>query len=260
MTTVLDLLDSAPADDPPRSGSDRSMTAVGRVLDVSTDGTRVTVTILDSAPIVLPATASTWTGVATAHILLDPGTGRPVHVLGPATPPAQVLPSLSELPWHQPAPTSRSVTRTVQAGWSSTWSPGGWGTFNAGRYGGSRDLYQGDAGTGPLVGLVSYGAQITSIGATRITHASLTITGNGSNRGTWTAVVQCADGAASGPTPSGPTAAGPVTGTNTSWIDVTALAEGLLAGRGLALIGGDYGGAFGVGESMSLTLTCEVPV
>ena len=35
---------------------------------------------------------------------------------GPATPPAQVLPSLSELPWHQPAPTSRSVTRTVQAG------------------------------------------------------------------------------------------------------------------------------------------------
>ena len=118
---ILDLLSTAPADESPRTGSDRTMVAVARVLDVADGGTTVTVSLLGSAGISLPATASTWTGVATAHVLLDPDTGRPIHVLGPApappgpaptpppagadsTPPSSATPATSAKETQEPAP------------------------------------------------------------------------------------------------------------------------------------------------------------
>lgn len=51
---------------------------------------------------------------------------------------------------------------------------------------------------------------------------------------------------------------GPDDETETSTVDVTALAAELLRGRGLALVGGDYGAVGGTGASMSLALTYEV--
>ena len=100
---ILDLLSTAPADESPRTGSDRTMVAVARVLDVADGGTTVTVSLLGSAGISLPATASTWTGVATAHVLLDPDTGRPIHVLGPAPAPKTGPPPIQTPP--PPPPT-----------------------------------------------------------------------------------------------------------------------------------------------------------
>lgn len=105
---VLDLLAAAPADEGPRTGSDRTMVAVARVLDVTAGGTTVTVSLLGSAGITLPATASTWTGVATAHVLLDPDTGRPIHVLGPAP-----APKTSPATFKPPAATTRTITCTA---------------------------------------------------------------------------------------------------------------------------------------------------
>ena len=123
---ILDLLSSAPADEGPRPGSDRAMIAVARVLDVANGGTTVTVSLLGSAGITLPATASTWTGVETAYVLLDPDTGRPIHVLGPAPAPKTGPMSLSP-----PEATTNTVTCTAHPTWTGTHAPTGWNRFGA---------------------------------------------------------------------------------------------------------------------------------
>ena len=257
MSRVLDLLDAAPADSPPRSGADRSQVVIGVVTAVSGGGTVVSVSVLGSQPVALPATASVWSGVRTAHVLMDAVTGRPVHVLGPATAPV--------LPVTQPVAevtTGATVVRTVTLTpeWSGTWRAGqGWDQWNVGRYGGRTDLYQGVMGAASLMGMATYGARVTSLGATGVTSATVTVTGNGSNSAGWTAVIQTADRTDSGPTPSGATASVGVRGTGTSSVDVTALGPELLRGRGLALVGTDYGALLGTGQSMSLTLTYRAP-
>ncbi len=253
---ILDLVDASPTDDAPRSGADRGAVMVGAVTDVSQDGTRVSVSVLGSDPVSLPATASVWSGVSTAHVLMDAATGRPVHVLGPATAPVEPVRA------QDPAQAGQALTLTrtavVVPQWSGTWRQGqGWDQWNTGRYGGRTDLYQGSWGSS-FQGLATYGATVTSLGATALTSAALTLTGNGSNRASWTAVVQAADWSAGGPTPSGPTVTVTVAGAATSTVDVTALAAELLRGRGLALVGGDYGAVGGTGASMSLALTYEV--
>ena len=116
---ILDLLSSAPADEGPRPGSDRAMIAVARVLDVANGGTTVTVSLLGSAGITLPATASTWTGVETAYVLLDPDTGRPIHVLGPAP-----APKTGPMSFPRPPPTPSPAPPTPP-GPAPTPQPGG---------------------------------------------------------------------------------------------------------------------------------------
>ena len=119
-------------------------------------------------------------------------------------------------------------------------------------------LTDGDAGTGTLTGLATYGQQIPAIGTTSITRAILTAVGNGANPNTWNAVFQCATYTDAGPQPTGPQATGTITSNQTSSIDITALAAGLLAGQGIALVGTVYGGIRGQGNSMVLSLECEV--
>ena len=250
---ILDLLSTAPADESPRTGSDRTMVAVARVLDVADGGTTVTVSLLGSAGISLPATASTWTGVATAHVLLDPDTGRPIHVLGPAPAPKTAPPT-----FKPPTPTTHTITCTAHPAWTGTHTPTGWGRFNAAVVGHPRDLSQGNAGTGTLTGLATYGQQIPAIGATKITRATLTATGNAANPGNWSAVLQCATYTDAGPQPTGPQTAAIIANNQTTTIEVTALAAGLLDGQGIALVGTVYGGLRGLGDSMVLSLECEV--
>lgn len=250
---ILDLLTSIPADEGPRPGSDRAMIAVARVLDVANGGTTVTVSLLGSAGITLPATASTWTGVETAYVLLDPDTGRPIHVLGPAP-----APKTGPMSFDPPEATTNTVTCTAHPIWTGTHAPTGWNRFGAAIVGHPRDLSQGDAGTGTLTGLATYGQQIPAIGTASITRAILTAVGNGANPNTWNAVFQCATYTDAGPQPTGPQATGTITSNQTSSIDITALAAGLLAGQGIALVGAVYGGIRGQGESMVLSLECEV--
>lgn len=250
---ILDLLSSTPADEGPRPGSDHAMVAVARVLDVDGGGTTVTVSLLGSAGITLPATVSTWTGVETAYVLLDPSTGRPIHVLGPAP-----APKIAPVSFKPPKATTRTITATAYPIWTGTHAPAGWNRFGAAIVGHPRDLNQGDAGTGTLTGLATYGQQIPAIGATSITRATLTATGNGATSNTWNAVFQCATYTDDGPQATGPQATGPITNNQTSSIDITALADGLLAGHGIALVGAVYGGLRGQGDSMVLSLQCEV--
>ncbi|MDO4243810.1 MAG: hypothetical protein Q4C85_08665 [Actinomyces sp.] len=255
-TRVLDLLDTAPRDEPPRSGADRAQVMIAEVTAVSTDGTQVSVSILGADPVQLPATASVWTGVTTAHVLMDPGTGRPVHVLGPATKPLESASTAPPTQGEDPVTVVRTATVTPE--WSGTWTAGqGWDRLNIGRYGGRTDLYQGALAGIPRTGLATYGQRITALAASKITRATLTLTGNGSNRGSWTAIIQCADKTTAGPAPSGTTAGVTITGTATAQVDITALAGGLMAGRGLALVGASYGAVHGTGASMSLALTYE---
>jgi len=187
------------------------MIAVARVLDVANGGTTVTVSLLGSAGITLPATASTWTGVETAYVLLDPDTGRPIHVLGPAP-----APKTGPMSFSPPEATTNTVTCTAHPTWTGTHAPTGWNRFSAAIVGHPRDLNQGDAGTGTLTGLATYGQQIPAIGTTSITRATLTATGNGANPNTWNAVLQCATYTDAGPQPTGPQAPTTITSNNTS--------------------------------------------
>ena len=251
---TLDLLDAAPDDTAPRPGADRTRVAVAAVTGVAAGGRTVSVSVLGSAPIALPAAPSTWTGVSTANVLLDPDTGRPVYVLGPAPAPATPIPPA---PPGAGAPIALTRAAVITPPWSGTHRAGrGWDQWNTGRYGGRSDLYQGATGaSGRLTGLADYGDAIPALAPTAITEATLTLTGNNPEQPAFTAVVRAAARTPDGPAPTGPTVAAALTGAATIRVDVTALAAGLMAGAGLALVGDDYGAALGTGASMSIGIT-----
>lgn len=252
---TLDLLDAAPDDTAPRPGADRTRVAVAAVTGVAAGGRTVSVSVLGSAPIALPAAPSTWTGVSTANILLDPDTGRPVYVLGPAPAPSTPIPPTP--PGAGATPVALTRTAVITPTWSGTHRAGrGWNQWNVTRYGGRSDLYQGTTGaSGHLTGLADYGDAIPALAPTAITEATLTLTGNNPDQPAFTAVIRAAARTPDGPAPTGPTATTALTGAATTRLDITALAAGLLAGAGLALVGDDYGGVLGVGASMSIGIT-----
>lgn len=251
---TLDLLDAAPDDTAPRPGADRTRVAVAAVTGVAAGGRIVSVSVLGSAPIALPAGPSTWTGVSTANVLLDPDTGRPVYVLGPAPAPATPIPPT---PPGAGAPIALTRAAVITPAWAGTHRAGrGWDQWNTGRYGGRSDLYQGATGaSGRLTGLADYGDAIPALAPTAITEATLTLTGNNPDQGAFTAVVRAAVRTPDGPAPDGPTVATALTGAATIRVDITALAAGLMAGAGLALAGDDYGAVLGAGASMSIGIT-----
>ena len=78
---VMDLISSTPDDLPPRYGSDRSTTAIARIVDLVEGGRQLIVSLYGGAGVQIPATAVNWAGVKTAHVLLDPDTGRVVMAL-----------------------------------------------------------------------------------------------------------------------------------------------------------------------------------
>ena len=175
---TLDLLDAAPDDTAPRPGADRTRVAVAAVTGVAAGGRIVSVSVLGSAPIALPGVPSTWTGVRTANVLLDPDTGRPVYVLGPAPDPSGRIPYTA--PGAADATTTTPRTTVITPAWSGTYRAGrGWDQWNPTRYGGRSDLYQGATGaSGRLTGLADYGDAIPALAPTAITEATLTLTGN----------------------------------------------------------------------------------
>lgn len=247
MSRVMDLISTTPDDLPPRYGSDRSPTAIARVVRLVEGGRALVVSLYGGPPLQVSATAVDWTGVETAHVLLDPDTGRPVHALGPAPKPERQLPE-----WAAPAPEKSSAREAVlTAEWVGTWDGNSWT-----RYGGG-GAWQGRTPAGQtLRGLATFGRQAEALGLITITAATLTLRPHAS-AASWSAQIAPATYTDAGPALAGamvsapiPPAAGRVD------VDIARLAGQLTApGVGLALVGQAYGGIRAGGDSLSVRLT-----
>lgn len=252
MTRLLPLLSTVSSDAPPRAGSDRSQTAVAQIVSVASTGRTITVTLLGSAPITIPASAVTWTGATTAYVLLDPDTGRPVHALGPAPAPRASLPS----PPSARGPVLVTRTVTIPAMRTSTWSAGGsspgWGTYDV-HGAGPTALWQGSDRGVSLTGMADYGQHIQALGAESIASAVLQAVPLAAS--SWTLRLQPAEWTETGPQTTSSRTVSAVIGPRPSTVDVTTLAAPLLAGAGLALTGSGLGVLAGGGDAMALTIT-----
>lgn len=254
---ALDLIDAGPNDDSPRQGADRAQVAVGVVTSVTAGGRRVGVSVLGSAPINLPAAPSTWTGVKTALVLIDPDTSRPVYVLGPAPAPTGLVPHTA--PGADYEETKATRTTTITPIWSATHREGrGWDRWNTSRFGGPSDLYQGTSGaSGRLQGLALYGDAVPALAATTITSATLTLIGNNPDQKSFNVTVQAATHSPRGPVPVGAGLTATVTGDRPTRMGLSSATAALLTGAGLALTGAAYGGVLGTGASMSIELVYD---
>lgn len=249
---ILDLLGTLPTPSPAAG----SRVVVGVVAGVEASGRAVSVSVLGSAPLTLPATASVWAGVRTCWVLTD-AAGRPAYVLGPAPDPGGAVPAPPAR--AHPAATAR-VAVAVPAATRTWWAGHGWGVWDATgtRASAATDLYQGTAPTGgALTGVAVYGDQVTALAPTLVTSASLTLTPY-PGPAPWELVVRaCPDPGEEAPAPTGPAVTTTVDGPATLVLDVTALGPALAGGAGLALTGTAYGTVSGDPPSMSLSLGYE---
>lgn len=243
---VMDLISTVPDDLPPRYGSDRSPTAIARVVSLIEGGRALNVSLYGGPPIQISATAVNWTGVETAHVLLDPDTGRALHALGPAPKPENPLPK-----WEQLTAPTRSVREAVLIPqWAGTWDGTSWT-----RHGGG-GAWQRNTGGPRLTGLATYGRQAEALGRITVTAATLTLRPH-PMAVAWSAQIAAATYSDTGPVQAGATISVPVqVGAAVLTVDITRLAAQLLTpGTGLALVGQTYGGVQASGDSLSIRIT-----
>lgn len=243
---VMDLVSSSPDDLPPRYGSDRAVIAVARIVRIVEGGRSLVVSLYGGPPLQVSATAVDWAGVETAHVLLDPDTGRPVHALGPAPKPERQLPV-----WAAPVPEKTGAREAVLTPeWVGTWDGTTWT-----RYGGG-GAWQGKNPTGQTMrGLATFGRQAEALGPITITAATLTLRPH-PTAAPWSAQIAPATYTDAGPALAGATVSAPVPlAAGRVDVDITRLA-GLLTspGVGLALVGQAYGGIRAGGDSLSIRL------
>lgn len=194
-----------------------------------------------------PAGSQVW-------VLLSPSLwGAPELLLGPTEfvtpvtppPPPPVPPS--------PGPATVQVRTTIGPTWSGTWraSRGAWDRWNTSQFGGRSDLYQGDGyGSGPLVGLATYGDQLRNLGAISIDAINVSLIHNGGTGMSGPPILQ---GAANGSQPGG----GPSTFGGTFGSEVPAgTREDLRTGaaKGIALVGGGYYAVRGTSHPAGMAL------
>ena len=227
---VMDLISTVPDDLPPRYGSDRSPTAIARVVSLIEGGRALNVSLYGGPPIQISATAVNWTGVETAHVLLDPDTGRALHALGPAPKPENPLPQWKELP----APPKSVCEATLIPQWAGTWDGTAWT-----RHGGG-GAWQGTEALGRIT----------------VTAATLTLRPHPTSVA-WSAQIAPATYSDTGPVTTGATISAPVqVGATSLTVDITRIASQLLTpGTGLALVGQTYGGVQASGDSLSIRIT-----
>ena len=244
---VMDLISTAPDDLPPRYGSDRSPTAIARVVRLVEGGRALVVSLYGGPPLQVSATAVDWTGVETAHVLLAPDTGRPVHALGPAPKPERQLPEWTPTPPAAPAP--RETVLTPE--WVGTWDGTSWTRRGEG------GAWQGRTPAGQtLRGLAVFGRQAEALGPITITAATLTLRPH-PTAAPWSAQIAPATYTEAGPALAGATVSAPVPlAAARVEVDVARLAPQLTSpGMGLALVGQAYGGVRAGGDSLSIRLT-----
>lgn len=243
---IMTLISTMPDDMPPRYGSDRSPTAIARVVRLVEGGRSVVVSLYGGPPVQVSATAVDWAGVETAHVLLDPDTGRPVHALGPAPKPEKQLPA-----WTAPTPEKPSAREAVLTPeWVGTWDGTSWT-----RYGGG-GAWQGKNPAGQILrGLVTFGRQAEALGPITITAATLTLRPH-PTAAPWSAQIAPATYTEAGPALAGATVSAPVPlAAGRVDVDITRLASLLTSpGVGLALVGQAYGGIQAGGDSLSIRL------
>lgn len=263
MGILEDAREAAALPGGPRPGALASVYDVARLVSIDAGTQRATVSLRGSEPFELPYLPGVYTGFTTCHVLCDPmDGGRAVLVMGPAG----VQPEPEPVP-EPPAPGGTvTATATILPTWSGTWRVprSAWDRWNASRYGGRSDVYQGDAyGSGLLKGLAVYGDQAANLGAVSITSAVLTVQRNGS--GTPAAV--SVQGSPSGTKPAGaPSSSGAIAssavldpGERGSITLPSTIREALRTGsaKGLALVGSTYAGVFGTSraDGMALRIT-----
>lgn len=238
----------------------RKPTELGTV--TATGGGTVTVSI-GGESVELPAPLGTYTIGQSAWVLLDDW-GLPVLSLGPSTTPAPDAPVGGGGGGGGGGGTVVATT-TVTPQVSATYRSGyGWDAWNATRYGGKSDVYQGDAfGSGQLIGFAGFGDQLANLGAVSIDEIRLGVRKNDTNGLSAALTVQ---GTADGNRPAGSPFAGPFQSATTptigpgAWGEV-ALPAGLCdafrtgAAKGLVAVGSSYGGFGGTATPGSFVLT-----
>lgn len=188
--------------------------------------------------------------------------GRPVLVLGTSgvvdesTPPP--------IPGGDGGGTVQ-VTTSIGPQWSGSWrsNRGAWDRWNTDRYGGRSTLYQGNgSGSGPMIGLATYGDQIVNLGAISIDRVQVAIRSVGLASGSPAVTVQ---GSPHGSQPGGaPSSSGDTATGMGGLVDLPgSVREGMRTGaiKGLATVGGAYSAAAGAGngDGMALAVTYTRP-
>jgi hypothetical protein len=161
---------------------------------------------------------------------------------------------------------STAVQETVRIApqWSGSWRSirSAWDRWNTSTYGGRSTLYQGSGfGSGPMIGLATYGDQLANLGATSIDAVRVRLPGVGLSGASGPATVQ---GSPHGSQPGGAPA-----GTGSTAIgaydpslehDAATLAadtrEGMRTGaiKGLVLVGPNYWAVAGAGNGSGMVL------
>lgn len=257
-----------------RAGSDTSTWATAHLYEVDTGRNRALVSLYGSDPVWVPALPSTYTGIELVHVRTQGG--RPVLVEGPTTPapvaPPQTAIDPSEPVQPRPPPASpparfETVTKIVRPTFTGTWSNkwAGFGHWRGSGVGHPYTLHQGADynRSGRLLGLATYGNQVTALGAVSIDAMNVQIIGSGTGYG-FTPTIQGSPHASrpsQRPLAAGNAAvAGGMGPGGAQRIPFTvAMREDFRTGRsrGLRLHADSYGGVRGIdhGEGMVLRVT-----
>ncbi|MCT1395678.1 hypothetical protein M4D51_08055 [Microbacterium sp. p3-SID338] len=204
----------------------------------------------------LPYPPGTYSVGAPVHVVRSASRyGLPEFVLGPL---ANYTPPAPEQPGSGSTNPGRLVDRqaTILPQWSGSWRSAysRWDSWNTDRYGGRSTLWQGSgAGSGQMIGLATYGDQVTALGAQQITRMLVSVyRADSSFSNPRAAVLQASPhGARPGgaPTGAGATVASPgLTPGQGAQVDLPgSVFESFRTGasRGLVLVGGDYAGFSG---------------
>lgn len=235
----------------PRAGQvPATMTAAG--------ASTATVT-LDGAEFELPFLVGSYGVLPRAVWVTLDDWGTPVLVLGPSAIPDASLPPAETAP--PPAASTVQAVVSIPAQWSGSWrsSRGAWDRWNTDRYGGRSTLYQGNGyGSGPMIGLATYGDQLVNLGALSIDRVQVAVRSVGLASGSPAVTLQ---GSGHGSQPGGaPGVFGDTVSGMGGLVDLSAsMREDLRTGasKALALVGADYSAAAGAGngDGMALIVT-----
>ena len=211
---------------------------------------------LDGVAHVLPYMAGAYGTLPRAVWVSLDDWGTPVLVWGPSAVGDQSAPPPA------PAPSDGATVQVVQAvgpQWSGSWraTRSAWDRWNTDRYGGRSTLYQGNGhGSGPMVGLATYGDQLVNLGAISIDRVQVAVRPVGLASGSPAVTVQ---GSPHGSRPGGaPSASGATASGMGGLLDLPgSVAEGMRTGavRGLATVGGAYSAVAGAGNGDGMVLT-----